>query len=998
MKQANKMIMLLISACISICSAPLAQKFHVIDVDKGTHSFPMNNYWDNYYDAGYSTFEDAVLNGIAYFSADDGIHGRELWRSDGTNGGTWMIKDINPGNASSDVHDIVVSGGKLYFSANDNVHGAEIWMSDGTTQGTKMLKDLYPGSASSSPSYLIDANGSLYFFGNRASTADELWKTDGTKEGTVRVANFYSAKFGYSGYASRLANVNSKVFFTLNGQLYTSNGTPDGTVLVKGIFVAPPSSLTAFKGLLYFSADDGSGRKLWVSDGTDGGTYSVNNNNNVNLYQDDLNKFVIKGNKLFFPGYSPDNDGAELCSYDISNPSNNVEIVKDFVPGSPSHNMYNLINVNGTIFFTVYAGTNTDQMLWKSDGTTAGTKLVKDINPGGLNIYWYKEFKNANGTLLFSYYDNVHGTELWKSDGTQAGTTIVKELTPGIYGSGFYSGDAVPNITYIGNNITLFQATDQKTGMELWKTDGTEAGTKLVKDINQSATYSSYPVWLTSMGGNGKLIFGAGTLKYSGELWGTDGYDAKLLKDIVPGSQYGGFPFALQNVKNTTYFFASIFDTTLQNTSDPSFVLRLFKTDGTSSGTKIIRVPALENTINNNGALANVCATSNLYYILVFNFTTFYYELWRTDGTEAGTFAVKTDLDPNFYPSPTPSGNTLFFTNYDFTYGDELWKTNGSVAGTKMVKDITPGPNSSSPYNLYAYNGKVYFNATDANFQTYIWSSDGTAAGTRPARKTVLAYSWIGGANGKLLFVYSDIYHGDEPWVTDGTASGTKLMKDIWPGQHGSSPGISASTGSLVYFTATTPSYGSEIWKSDGTREGTKLVKDITPGESYSFLSDFVTANDKLYFTNFNDNGSLWSSDGTRDGTARINDAGLTDVSQIGNLTPAGDKLYFTAFANATGYELYVGDIACNSNTSSDTSMIVKQNFDDQVYPNPVRDVLHVYISGKATFVLINQSGKQILTQTIINSGTINVANLAAGIYYLKNSVTDQIQKIVVAK
>ena len=169
------------------------------------------------------------------------------------------------------------------------------------------------------------------------------------------------------------------------------------------------------------------------------------------------------------------------------------------------------------------------------------------------------------------------------------------------------------------------------------------------------------------------------------------------------------------------------------------------------------------------------------------------------------------------------------------------------------------------------------------------------------------------------------------------------------------------------------------------------------PGESYSFLSDLVTANGKLYFINNNDSATLWNSDGTANGTSRIIDAGLTDVSQIRNLTPAADKLYFTAYNDATGNELYVGDISGNSTAASDTSMIAKQDF-DQVYPNPAKDILHVYTSGKATFILINQSGKQILTQTIINSGTINVRNLATGIYYLKNNVTGQIQKIVVAK
>ena len=174
------------------------------------------------------------------------------------------------------------------------------------------------------------------------------------------------------------------------------------------------------------------------------------------------------------------------------------------------------------------------------------------------------------------------------------------------------------------------------------------------------------------------------------------------------------------------------------------------------------------------------------------------------------------------------------------------------------------------------------------------------------------------------------------------------------------------------------------------------MVKDIVPGPEWSFLSQPVPANDKVYFINYSDNGLLWSSDGTADGTARVNDAGLNGVTGLAQLTPAGDKLYFTGYNYATGIELYVGNISDHVAASSNTD-ITKQTF-DKVYPNPVKDVLHVYTNGRAEFSLINQFGKQLLTQTIVNSGNINVSKLAAGVYYLRNNITNQTQKVVVTK
>src|SRR5262245_24933185 len=153
-------------------------------------------------------------------------------------------------------------------------------------------------------------------------------------------------------------------------------------------------------------------------------------------------------------------------------------LVDDINTTARSSAPQNLVNVNGTLFFSADGGPQ-GRELWKSDGTAAGTVLVKDIVPGGTGSNPY-QLTAAGGTLFFTADDGVHGRELWKSDGTAAGTVLVKDINPGAEGS------FLVNLTVVNGTLFFGIINLASSSAAIWKVDGTEAGAVLVKEDRKS--------------------------------------------------------------------------------------------------------------------------------------------------------------------------------------------------------------------------------------------------------------------------------------------------------------------------------------------------------------------------------------------------------------------------------------------------------------------------------------------------------------------------------
>jgi ELWxxDGT repeat protein len=129
---------------------------------------------------------------LLFFAANDGRHGWELWRSDGTRAGTVMVRDIRPGVDASRPRYLQAVGGRVFFAADDGTHGAELWRSDGTAAGTALVRDIRPGAPGSGASFVVACGGRAWFAAHDGQTGLEPWSSDGTSQGTQPAGDLFA--------------------------------------------------------------------------------------------------------------------------------------------------------------------------------------------------------------------------------------------------------------------------------------------------------------------------------------------------------------------------------------------------------------------------------------------------------------------------------------------------------------------------------------------------------------------------------------------------------------------------------------------------------------------------------------------------------------------------------------------------------------------------------------------------------------------------------------
>lgn len=860
----------------------------------------------------------AVLEGVAYFLYDDGIHGRELWRSDGRQFGTFLVADACPGECgaawSFSQDALVATSDAVFFAASDGVHGEELWISDGTLAGTRMVRDIASGLRSGAPTTLRRVGERVFFVATDEATGRELWVSDGTEAGTQRVTDLAPGPAGIS--VSTAIELGGNLLFGLDSQaaagLWRSDGTAAGTVQISTVQpwqqnYTANSAFDVVNGRLVFRGDDADATfdpTLWVSDGTPGGTQEL-------AALADPGLFVRFGDEIFFatPGFDGGiyrTDGTVPGTFQIPLPAGTrVTLNAGYAAASATLVFFGALDeIHG-------------RELWATDGTSAW--LVADIWPGtgfGLNAilgpFYAGSVPGVAGfgdRVAFFADDGIHGRELWGSDGTPQGTSLLVDLTPGPVPTLSDAASSYLPPASLSSGI-LLRPVSGDGPRDLWRTDGTPAGTTSVVSLRTQTS--------------GFLPFAAGTIVFA---------NPELRRCFIPVAD--GVLFSIRGAADRwELWFANGAPPSAQPVesleSDPNFdeapycrsfgggaVLEanveihggmgLFKTSGSFGSLAPIVLGSRPGAWMDADAVQDealyIGGTSGV---------------WRTDGTPTNTLVYQTPvsdgpaeleafgdrvlvagyhlfitskdrsaLDPidvgsAEFPLPlklASAGERAYFLAFTEAEGTELWATDGTSLGTTLVRDIRPGPDSA------------FFEEAPGEGRTSL--------------------STIVPLGARAVFAADDGVHGEELWTTDGTFDGTTLLADLVSGGGSSSPRELTRLGEWAYFVAEGAALGRELWRTNGTPDGTELVADLVAGAGSSIPQQLTRAGSELYF-------SAWLPGyGREPWRLRENPGTAPLLAPLGDVAPGslsssplaflevGGRVFFPANDNVRGFELW---------------------------------------------------------------------------------------------
>jgi ELWxxDGT repeat protein len=880
-----------------VCPAVLAAPRRVADLYSGSGGLTLAPY----------PVDGVELGGVSYFPAADVQAGYELWRSDGTAPGTYRLTDICPGACDSGAAALGFFHGAIYMLANDGERGAGLWRTDGAPGHEVPVEGVCDAACITGLAASQRWRAAFWFLEPGPHKTLALWTSDLTAAGTHAVANL-CGDLGFCGLAaaSRVTlggpdpsgqGLLLWVYTGADGDslaLYRTDGTAQGTVLLHHFAVAsltPSGPRPAVGGPLFFLDGD----DLWESDGTPAGTHLVRSL--AGLVSTDF-PFAVQSQDfvdgvwygIFDGGAWLRSDGTAggtvvlatfLGAYDptVTHVGSAVLAVTDDgvwragaaaaatvkVFSWQSSGVLGVVEQAERAFVLVWAG---DQggAVWATDGTAGGTLQVR--LPAGEPVDQYQMGSLAGGVMI-----SRGGDQVWGVDATATQVVELHDFQPA-NGPSLAAGGAVLD------GRLLFYARSAPATTSLFASDGTTAGTAVLNAAANDPFDPSFPSpseYLFSLFGGNKVLFAN-----AAGLWVSDGSS----RGTERLNRNAGLPFPIQYSPVATLGESLVFGGEIYGgpscgpREDEPWItdgvpghareildLNPYFYDGGGSQCDDLPLPSNPGPGISLGSTALFPADDLVHGR----------ELFSTDGTAAGTRLVA-DINPQTVPNTAtdppgdppragvgsnPSdfaalGSRALFVADDGTSGRQLWITNGTARGTRRVSRLLAGQDGSTPHDLVAWRGAVYFVARHGAGEG-LFKSDGTAPGTvlvsdlelagLSTRATQLTIAGgAGGAGGRLFFAGFNEATGTELWTSAGTAQTTGMVADLWPGARGSQPRNLTAVHGLLVFAADDGVSGLEVWRSDGTAGGTFQLGDIAPGEASSNPGPFWVVGERVVF------------------------------------------------------------------------------------------------------------------------------------------------------
>ncbi|MBL8914862.1 MAG: hypothetical protein JNM17_29425 [Archangium sp.] len=703
------------------------------------------------------------FGGFAYYPQGNA----NLVRTDGTPAGSSIVSTTVPWTSDFHWSPMVAFNGELYGTAR-GASGNELYAYSPFDGGTRLVSDLTPGSGGSYP-YRFVPSGDVLYFAARSITGSDTWlcSTDGVTARYVRRMQAVSVSDPGADLLAFDGGVLMRCTYGSGFPVPTTlcRADNDGGSNVVAVLSPPntnsfPGSFVDFNGLVHFLAFDSmNGFQVWSTDGTDAGTRRVTTG--VGFTETPYNTYDER--KLLVPF----NGGLYFCANDGVVNANKLMTLDPSVDGGARvvfpFDQCSELFADSTRILLRGAFDGGGQQLWASDGTAAGTRMLyaraaerasagdsiaalgNGVAFSGYAHPLFRAFRTdgfsntqlsdagesafrftsaSAGRVFFAATPNMPTRhQLWVTDGSPGGTRLVTDTF------------AIPSFAHMVpfTNGVLFEANGT-----LWRSDGVSSSA-LVPALNFSG-FLERPIGVLGSQALFSGLVGSGTA----QLWRTDGIDSGVLVSNDAGRPLS-YPRDFVRVGNELYFASS--DRPFGND-------QLWRSDLSDAGPVLASMAA---------PMGPGAAFAGRYFFTSFD-SDAGSEPWVSDGTDAGTF-VFTDLAPGAFSSQptgwTVSGGTLFFRACARTTGCELYATNGTVGGTRLVLDIYPGPVGSAPRDFVAVNGGVVFVAADPLGGAELWFSDGSAAGTVALTDV---YAGVGSsdtskmtlAGGRLFFLAND--------------------------------------------------------------------------------------------------------------------------------------------------------------------------------------------------------------------------------------------------